>query len=122
MPQDITHALQGTEVNSLLAAQAAEAAAQQNQTGIQLGPGHVEDLAQSISEGRYVFSNIDKLSMANIPPGSPRLWAHLVSVYVVTLITLRVSHVEACLVGPCSYECSVQDSCGSQRACAGSTC
>jgi hypothetical protein len=94
-------------VDALLAGQAAEAA-QQNQTSIQLGPGHVEDLAQSISEGKYVFSNIDKLSMANIAPGSPRLWAHLVSVYVVTLITLRVSLPVCCSC--CGKTCSCRQS------------
>ncbi|KAG2431317.1 hypothetical protein HYH02_013447 [Chlamydomonas schloesseri] len=40
--------------------------------------------------GTYVFSDLDRLSLANIAPGSPLLWAHLVSVYVVTAIALRV--------------------------------
>ncbi|KAG2430435.1 hypothetical protein HXX76_009959 [Chlamydomonas incerta] len=70
--------------------------------------------------GTYVFSDLDRLSLANIGPGSPLLWAHLVSVYVVTAITLRVlwlqskeavalrvRHVTHSPPGtPCSYETS----------------
>lgn len=38
----------------------------------------------------YVFSSLDRLSMANIAPGSRRLWVHLASTYVVSLIVLRL--------------------------------
>jgi hypothetical protein len=38
----------------------------------------------------YIFSSLDKLSMANVPPGDPRLWVHLASVYVVSYLAMRV--------------------------------
>lgn len=39
----------------------------------------------------YVFSDIDKLSMANVPSGSPLLWVHLAAAYLVTVIVTWVS-------------------------------
>jgi hypothetical protein len=38
----------------------------------------------------YVFSSLDKLSMANVMPGDDRLFVHLFSVYVITFIVMRV--------------------------------
>lgn len=46
-----------------------------------------EDTAAS----SYVFSDIDKLSMANVPSGSPLLWVHLAAAYLVTVIVTWVS-------------------------------
>ncbi|MEW5303944.1 MAG: hypothetical protein WDW36_006589 [Sanguina aurantia] len=46
----------------------------------------VEDTAAS----SYVFSDIDKLSMANVPSGSPLLWVHLAAAYLVTVIVTWV--------------------------------
>ncbi|KAG9144157.1 hypothetical protein Leryth_013796 [Lithospermum erythrorhizon] len=40
------------------------------------------------------FSDIDKLSISNIPPGSPRFWAHLTMAYVFTLWTLYILYKE----------------------------
>eukprot|EP00879_Flechtneria_rotunda_P014494 GHRR01015146.1.p1 GENE.GHRR01015146.1~~GHRR01015146.1.p1 ORF type:complete len:493 (+),score=106.27 GHRR01015146.1:103-1581(+) len=58
---------------------------------VQLGPGEdVTSLAEQIESGRYVASDLDRFSMANIPAGSPLLWVHLASVYVVTAITLKL--------------------------------
>ena len=33
--------------------------------------------------------------MANVPPGDNRLWVHLVSVYVVSFIAMRVGRASA---------------------------
>ncbi|WIA11265.1 hypothetical protein OEZ85_011390 [Tetradesmus obliquus] len=58
---------------------------------VQLGPGQdVGSLAQQIEQGRVGASDLDVLSMANIPAGSPLLWVHLASVYVVSAITLKL--------------------------------
>ncbi|GBF92769.1 hypothetical protein Rsub_05388 [Raphidocelis subcapitata] len=58
---------------------------------IQLGPGKsIDSLASEIANNTYVFSSLDKLSMANVPAGSPRLWVHLASVWVVSLIAMRL--------------------------------
>jgi hypothetical protein len=80
---------------------------------VQLGPGQTEEIAASIASGTFTFSNFDRLSMANISPGSPRLWAHLVSVYVVTAITMRVSSRDAipvCLQHTVSHHTGIQTS------------
>jgi hypothetical protein len=38
-----------------------------------------------------VFStDIDLLSLSNIPPGSPRMWVHVASVYLITFLALKV--------------------------------
>jgi hypothetical protein len=39
----------------------------------------------------YSFSNLDLLSMSNISRGDPRLWVHLISVWVISWWTWRVS-------------------------------
>jgi hypothetical protein len=36
-------------------------------------------------------SDLDLLSTSNVPQGSPRMWAHLISAYVVSLVALAVS-------------------------------
>ncbi|PHT72792.1 Calcium permeable stress-gated cation channel 1 [Capsicum annuum] len=46
---------------------------------------HIEDLT---------FSTIDKLSISNVPSGSPRFWAHLVMAYVVTFWTCYILYKE----------------------------
>lgn len=43
-----------------------------------------------IDVSNITFSNIDKLSISNIPPGSQRFWTHIVIVYVFTLWTCYV--------------------------------
>ncbi|XP_051142744.1 CSC1-like protein At4g02900 isoform X2 [Andrographis paniculata] len=40
------------------------------------------------------YSNIDKLSIANVPSGSKRLWAHVIMAYVVSLWTFYVLYKE----------------------------
>ncbi|XWS76446.1 hypothetical protein CRYUN_Cryun01aG0176800 [Craigia yunnanensis] len=40
------------------------------------------------------FSDIDKLSISNVQEGSKRFWAHIVMLYVFTLWTFYVQHVE----------------------------
>lgn len=42
------------------------------------------------SSQRVVYSNIDKLYTTNISPKSDRLWAHAISVYIITFIVLRL--------------------------------
>jgi hypothetical protein len=42
------------------------------------------------SSERVVYSDLDKLCMTNVSPKSQRLWAHAISVYVVTFIILKV--------------------------------
>ncbi|KAF6173235.1 hypothetical protein GIB67_026930 [Kingdonia uniflora] len=44
------------------------------------------------------FSDIDKLSISNIPMGSPRFWTHVVMAYVFTFWTCYVLHKEYELV------------------------
>ncbi|CAN4101209.1 unnamed protein product [Withania somnifera] len=46
---------------------------------------HIEDLT---------FSNIDKLSISNIPSGSKRFWAHVVMAYVYTFWTFYILYKE----------------------------
>eukprot|EP00268_Persea_americana_P033291 TRINITY_DN32985_c0_g1_i1.p1 TRINITY_DN32985_c0_g1~~TRINITY_DN32985_c0_g1_i1.p1 ORF type:complete len:418 (+),score=48.16 TRINITY_DN32985_c0_g1_i1:547-1800(+) len=41
-----------------------------------------------------VFSNIDKLSISNVSPGSQRFWAHLGMAYVFTIWTCYLLYVE----------------------------
>lgn len=45
------------------------------------------------SGASYVATDLDKASLANVAPGSRLLWAHLVSIYVVTAVALRVCAV-----------------------------
>ncbi|KXZ45242.1 hypothetical protein GPECTOR_56g338 [Gonium pectorale] len=59
--------------------------------------GEVEGEAASASPpgtpgagSHYVFSDLDRLSLANIAPGSRLMWVHLLSVYVLTAVTLAV--------------------------------
>ncbi|KAK9282479.1 hypothetical protein L1049_005397 [Liquidambar formosana] len=46
---------------------------------------HIEDIT---------FSDIDKLSISNVPPGSKRFWAHIVMSYVVSFWTCYVLYNE----------------------------
>lgn len=38
----------------------------------------------------YHFSDFDKLTLSNVKPGSQRMWVHIVSVYVITFVALRM--------------------------------
>ncbi|XP_010522696.1 PREDICTED: CSC1-like protein At4g02900 isoform X2 [Tarenaya hassleriana] len=40
------------------------------------------------------FSNVDKLSISNVPPGSPRFWAHLIMTYVFSIWTCYTLYME----------------------------
>ncbi|KAJ0250164.1 CSC1-like protein [Hirschfeldia incana] len=40
------------------------------------------------------FSNVDKLSISNVPPGSPRFWAHLSMTYVFSMWACYVLYME----------------------------
>ncbi|KAJ4975587.1 hypothetical protein NE237_000693 [Protea cynaroides] len=48
----------------------------------------------TLEHSNVTFSNIDKLSISNIPPGSERFWAHLVMAYVFTFWTCYVLQKE----------------------------
>ncbi|GAV91039.1 DUF221 domain-containing protein/RSN1_TM domain-containing protein [Cephalotus follicularis] len=50
------------------------------------------------------FSNIDKLSISNIPPGSIRLWAHLAMAYVFNFWTCYVLYKEYKIVAKMRLE------------------
>jgi len=36
------------------------------------------------------YTSLNRVSMANVKPGAPLLWVHLISAYVITFITLKV--------------------------------
>jgi hypothetical protein len=38
------------------------------------------------------LSELDRIGLSNVVQGSPKMWAHVVSVYVVTYIVLKVSN------------------------------
>lgn len=42
-----------------------------------------------------IHTNLDLLTLSNVPPGSHWMWIHLVSVYVITIIALKVSSTTA---------------------------
>jgi hypothetical protein len=50
----------------------------------------IDIIGYNIVQGRYIASDLDMFSMANVAAGSRLLWIHLASAYVVTVITLRV--------------------------------
>jgi hypothetical protein len=35
-------------------------------------------------------TDIDLLSLANVPPGSPKMWVHVASTYLITILALKV--------------------------------
>jgi hypothetical protein len=37
------------------------------------------------------MSDLDRISLSNVLNGSPKMWAHVVTVYVITYIVLKVS-------------------------------
>lgn len=37
-----------------------------------------------------IHTDLDLLTLSNVPPGSPKMWVHLASVYVITLFALKV--------------------------------
>lgn len=37
-----------------------------------------------------IHTDLDLLTLSNVPPGSARMWVHLLSVYVITLVALKV--------------------------------
>jgi hypothetical protein len=39
-----------------------------------------------------IHTDLDLLTLSNVPPGSSRMWVHLLSVYVITLVALKVCH------------------------------
>ena len=39
---------------------------------------------------KYVFSSFDRMSMSNVEPGSSKLWVHCISVWFVSITTLRL--------------------------------
>lgn len=44
-----------------------------------------------------IHTNLDLLTLSNVPPGSPTMWVHLASCYVITLVALKVS-AQPCLL------------------------
>jgi hypothetical protein len=40
-----------------------------------------------------IHTNLDLLTLSNVPPGSAKMWLHLLSVYVITLFALKVCGV-----------------------------
>lgn len=59
-----------------------------NMRGLQL---HVASLTTLGNFSDAVHTNLDLLTLGNVPPGSRTMWVHLVSVYVITLVALKVS-------------------------------
>ena len=58
---------------------------------VKFGPGQTFDaVASAVANDTYVFSSLDRLSMANVPPGDARLWVHLASTYVVAGVAMRL--------------------------------
>lgn len=37
------------------------------------------------------LSELDRIGLSNVVQGSPKMWAHVVTVYVITYIVLKVS-------------------------------
>jgi hypothetical protein len=54
---------------------------------VNLSGGYITEVNTSQNS---TFSDLDKLYLSNIPSGSNKLWAHLVSVYVVTFVILTI--------------------------------
>ncbi|XP_019169582.1 PREDICTED: protein OSCA1 [Ipomoea nil] len=48
----------------------------------------------TLKDSNLTYSNIDKLSISNIPQGSPRFWAHIVMAYAFTFWTCYVLRTE----------------------------
>lgn len=55
---------------------------------INLTDDNIDILESGPQAENFKFTNFDKLSLANVQTSSPRMWMHMCSVYVVTLITL----------------------------------
>ncbi|KAF8057761.1 CSC1-like protein [Scenedesmus sp. PABB004] len=87
-PPDATDALLGRLFPTLPHFNTSSGAAALNPNGtrkaaVQLGPGtDVSTLAAAIEAGRYVASDLDRFSMANVPAGSSLLWLHLASAWL----------------------------------------
>jgi hypothetical protein len=41
-----------------------------------------------------IHTNLDLLTLSNLPPGSRMMWLHLASVYLITFLALKVGHLE----------------------------
>lgn len=37
-----------------------------------------------------IHTNLDLLTLSNVYPGSQKMWLHLASVYIITLVALKV--------------------------------
>ncbi|KAG0616508.1 hypothetical protein M758_5G121000 [Ceratodon purpureus] len=70
---------------------------------INIGGGHLNSLdpntnlnstSNSTSNATLLFSDIDKLSISNVPSASGRLWAHLVMAYIFTGWTCFILYLE----------------------------
>jgi hypothetical protein len=54
-----------------------------------------------------IHTDLDLLTLSNVPPGSSRMWAHLLSVYVIALVALKVC-VRRDTHLPCQELCSIK--------------
>jgi hypothetical protein len=50
---------------------------------------------QTTKNQDLTFSNFDVYSLSNVETGSPKMWAHLICVYLVVIYTLWVSEASS---------------------------
>lgn len=68
------------------------------QPGLPAGRGHsTRDVLGLGNFTDAIHTNLDLLTLSNVPPGSPTMWVHLASCYVITLVALKVS-AQPCLL------------------------
>lgn len=100
------NSVQGTSLHLSSTHQGLNPAAASNRVSEQLAAGALDNLhSGSASYGHAIsdltapdgkkhrairYTDLDLLSLSNVPPGSPRMWVHLASVYVISILCLMV--------------------------------